>query len=130
MGLELSVFASWFLLSPHKFLTEGDNVVSVCFRLGDECHCGVFRNTMSEEPIISHSSSFVLPCDKEGRESCKTMCTALVSVCQHSVLFIAALHHSQERAKLHLCVHHTPLWCRQKFSCLLPARSNFKFVCR
>ncbi|XP_023704400.1 uncharacterized protein LOC111862864 isoform X2 [Cryptotermes secundus] len=43
----------------------------------DECHCGVFRNRMAEEPIISHSPSFVMPCDKEGRESCKAMCTAL-----------------------------------------------------
>ncbi|PNF37083.1 hypothetical protein B7P43_G08091 [Cryptotermes secundus] len=49
----------------------------------DECHCGVFRNRMAEEPIISHSPSFVMPCDKEGRESCKAMCTALVQVTEN-----------------------------------------------
>jgi hypothetical protein len=128
MGLEIPVFAYWFILFLHQPLTKDDNVVSLCFRLGYECHCGVFRNTMAEEPIISHSRNFVMPCDK-GRESCSAICTGLVSVCQHSVpetkimtqtetLYSSLLpcNNSQERVEDHLCFHHTPLWCRQKFT--------------
>jgi hypothetical protein len=80
MGLQLPVFASWSLFLSHESLTETDNVLSFCFRPDDKCHCGVFWNTMAEEPIISQSPNFVMLCDEEGRESCKAMCTSMVSL--------------------------------------------------
>jgi hypothetical protein len=80
MGLKLAVFASWCLFFPQKSLTEADNVLSLCFRLDDKCHCGVFWNSMAEEPIISQNPNFVMLCDEEGLESCREMCIAMVSV--------------------------------------------------
>jgi hypothetical protein len=80
MGLKLAVFASWSLFFSQKSLTEADNVLSFCFRLDDKCHCGVFWNTMAEEPIISQSPNFVMLCDEEGMESCREMCIAMVGV--------------------------------------------------
>jgi hypothetical protein len=117
-------------------------MMSFCFRLGDECHCGVFRNIMAEEPILSHSPNFVMPCDQEGRESCKTMCAALVSVCQHSVpetkmmtdrnsvFFVAILHHRKKEWNFtSVSTIHLYGACR---SLPLPfiCKSNSRFVCR
>jgi hypothetical protein len=54
---------------------------SLCSRSGDEaCQCAVFQNIMGDNPIMSHSPGLVIPCNDEGKASCKAMCIALVSI--------------------------------------------------